>query len=229
MAESEIADVIDAFAKGARAAQQIGFDAVEFHGAHGYLIDQFFWAGTNTREDTWGGDLRRRGNFAAEIIKAARAAVGPSFPLVLRVSQWKQQDFTQRLAHSPQEWEQFLSPLVEAGVDIFHCSTRRYHEPEFEGSNLNLAGWTKRLTGKPTITVGGVGLSSGSDFIASLGGRVADVANIDDLLDRLSQDEFDLVAIGRALVANPDWPAQLRKGTSGKLKSFEKDMLSDLV
>jgi 2,4-dienoyl-CoA reductase-like NADH-dependent reductase (Old Yellow Enzyme family) len=149
--------------------------------------------------------------------------------LILRVSQWKQQDFTQRLAHSPQEWEQFLSPLVEAGVDIFHCSTRRYHEPEFEGSNLNLAGWTKRLTGKPTITVGGVGLSSGSDFIASLGGRVADVANIDDLLDRLSQDEFDLVAIGRALVANPDWPAQLRKGTSGKLKSFEKDMLSDLV
>ena len=229
MAESEIADVIDAFAKGARAAQQIGFDAVEFHGAHGYLIDQFFWAGTNTREDTWGGDLRRRGNFAAEIIKAARAAVGPSFPLILRVSQWKQQDFTQRLAHSPQEWEQFLSPLVEAGVDIFHCSTRRYHEPEFEGSNLNLAGWTKRLTGRPTITVGGVGLSSGSDFIASLGGRVADVANIDDLLDRLSQDEFDLVAIGRALVANPDWPAQLRKGTSGKLKSFEKDMLSDLV
>ena len=228
MTDGEIANVIDAFAKGAHAAKQIGFDAVEFHGAHGYLIDQFFWAGTNARSDTWGGDLRRRGRFAAEIVKASRVAVGPSFPLILRLSQWKQQDFTQRLAHSPQEWEEFLGPLVDAGVDIFHCSTRRFWEPEFEGSKLNLAGWTRRITGRPTITVGSVGLS-GSDFVASLGGRNAEVTNINELLDRLAQDEFDLVAVGRALLANPDWPVQVRGGATDRLKSFEKAMLSELV
>jgi len=52
----------------------------------------------------------------------------------------------------------FLGPLVDAGVDVFHCSTRRFWEPEFAGSDLNLAGWTKKLTGKPTITVGSVTL-----------------------------------------------------------------------
>jgi len=227
--ESEIADIIDAFATAARTAQQIGFDAVEFHGAHGYLIDQFFWSGTNARDDAWGGDMRRRGRFATEIVKAARAAVGSHFPLILRLSQWKQQDFTQRLTGSPQEWEAFLAPLVDAGVDIFHCSTRRYWEPEFDEADLNLAGWTRRLTGKPTITVGSVGLNGGSDFIASLGGRAAEVADIDNLLDRLSRDEFDLVAIGRALLANPDWPAQIRSGAADKLKSFEKSMLAELV
>jgi len=220
--------VIDAFAKGAIAAKEVGFDAVEFHGAHGYLIDQFFWAGTNARTDAWGGHLSARTKFATEIIKASRAAVGPDFPLILRFSQWKQQDFTQRLAQTPQELEAFLKPLVDAGVDIFHCSTRRFWDPEFDGSDLNLAGWTKRITGKPTITVGSVGLS-GSDFVGSLGGRTAEIAGIDGLLDRLASDEFDLVAIGRALLANPDWPAQVRNASGEKLRSFEKTMLSELA
>jgi len=228
MTEGEIADVIDAFAKGAIAAKEVGFDAVEFHGAHGYLIDQFFWAGTNARTDAWGGHLSARTKFATEIIKASRAAVGPDFPLILRFSQWKQQDFTQRLAQTPQELEAFLKPLVDAGVDIFHCSTRRFWDPEFDGSDLNLAGWTKRITGKPTITVGSVGLS-GSDFVGSLGGRTAEIAGIDGLLDRLASDEFDLVAIGRALLANPDWPAQVRNASGEKLRSFEKTMLSELA
>jgi hypothetical protein len=59
----------------------------------------------------------------------------------------------------PYKLARFLAPLSTAGVDIFHCSQRRFWEPEFEGSDLNLAGWTKRLTGKPTVTVGSVALS----------------------------------------------------------------------
>ena len=89
-----------------------------------------------------------------------RAAVGPDFPIVLRYSQWKQQDYSARLVENPAQLADFLEPLSDAGVDIFHCSTRRFWEPEFEDSNLNLAGWTKKLTGKPTITVGSIGVSN---------------------------------------------------------------------
>jgi 2,4-dienoyl-CoA reductase-like NADH-dependent reductase (Old Yellow Enzyme family) len=133
-------------------------DGVEIHGAHGYLIDQFFWEGSNRRDDEYGGDLAGRSRFAIELIQAVRAAVGPDFPIIFRFSQWKQQDYTARLVQTPQALAAFLQPLSEAGVDIFHCSTRRFWEPEFDGSELNLAGWTRQLTGKPTITVGSVGL-----------------------------------------------------------------------
>ncbi|GGU72939.1 hypothetical protein GCM10010211_43490 [Streptomyces albospinus] len=76
--------------------------------------------------------------------------------------------------------------LTAAGVDAFHASTRRYWLPEFEGSDLNLAGWTKKLTGKPTLTVGSVGLDG--DFLRAFAGEGAGVGSIDNLLDRLERD-----------------------------------------
>ncbi len=158
MSDADIADTIDAFARGAELSKEIGFDCVEFHGAHGYLLDQFFWEGSNVRTDAFGGDLLRRTRFAAEIVKAARKRVGPDYVIILRFSQWKQQDYAAKLALTPKELEAFLEPLTDAGVDIYHCSTRRFWEPEFAGSDLNLAGWTKKISGKPTITVGSVGL-----------------------------------------------------------------------
>ena len=77
------------------------------------------------------------------MIKAIRAAVGEDFTIIIRLSQWKQQDYKARLATTPAEMEEWLLPLKEAGVDIFHCSQRRFWEPEFEGSDLNFAGWAK--------------------------------------------------------------------------------------
>ncbi|MBT9532161.1 MAG: NADH:flavin oxidoreductase, partial [Pseudomonas sp.] len=158
MTQADIDNVIAAFAQAARDAQSIGMDGVEIHGAHGYLVDQFFWEGSNQRTDGYGGSLANRSRFAIELIKAVRAAVGPDFPIILRFSQWKQQDYSARLVLTPEALGEFLQPLSDAGVDIFHCSTRRFWEPEFDGSDLNLAGWTRKLTGKPTITVGSVGL-----------------------------------------------------------------------
>ena len=117
MTQEDIDDVVQAFAQGAADAQRLGFDAVELHGAHGYLIDQFFWEGTNQREDSYGGSLQNRSRFAVEVIKATRAAVGPDFPIILRWSQWKQQDYTARLAETPEQLEAFLKPLSDAGVE----------------------------------------------------------------------------------------------------------------
>ena len=227
MSDADIADTIAAFAKAAADAKQLGFHAVELHGAHGYLIDQFFWQGTNARDDAWNGDtLPARGRFAAEILKAVRAAVGPDFPVIIRVSQWKQQDFDAKLAATPAAMAAWLEPLADAGADAFHCSQRRFWEPEFDGSDLNFAGWAKKLTGKATITVGSVGLSG--EFIAGFGGEGSQPASLDGLLERLDRDEFDLVAVGRALIVDPDWVQKVRDGRTAELRDFDRAALATL-
>ena len=227
MTDAAIADTIAAFARAAGAAKRLGFQAVELHGAHGYLIDQFFWEGTNQRTDKYGGDLAARGRFAGEILKAVRAEVGPDYPIIIRVSQWKQQDYTARIAQSPEEMAAWLQPLVDAGADILHCSQRRFWEPEFEGSDLNFAGWAKKLTGVPTISVGSVGLTG--EFIAAFGGESSQPASLDELLRRFDRGDFDLVAVGRALISDPHWAVKVRDGRNSELSSFSPADLATLV
>lgn len=229
MTKADIQDVIAAFAQAARDAKAIGMDGVEIHGAHGYLIDQFFWEGSNQRTDEYGGSLANRSRFAIELIQAVRAAVGPDYPIIFRFSQWKQQDYTARLVQTPEALGEFLKPLCDAGVDIFHCSTRRFWEPEFEGSDLNLAGWTRQLTGKPTITVGSVGLDG--EFLQFMVNtdKVAQPANIEGLLERLNKQEFDLVAVGRALLVDPDWALKVRDGRLQDILPFSREALKTLV
>ncbi|MBK51077.1 MAG: 12-oxophytodienoate reductase [Gammaproteobacteria bacterium] len=227
LSTAEIDQIIDAFTQSAANAKQLGFDALELHGAHGYLIDNFFWEGTNVREDKYGGSLIKRTRFAVDILESIRAEIGEDFPIILRFSQWKQQDYGAKLARTAEELAQFLAPLSEAGVDIFHCSTRRFWEPEFDGSPLNLAGWVKQITGKPTISVGSVGLSE--EFIATYQEGTAEVAGIEELLARMAADEFDLIAVGRALLANPDWPKVIRMGDIDKLQTFNKEQLAELI
>lgn len=232
MTESDIADTISAFARAAADAKRLGFDMTEIHGAHGYLIDQFFWAVTNQRDDAYdGATLVERSRFATEIIKAIRAAVGPDFPVFLRLSQWKQQDYAVQLAKTPAEMEAWLTPLAEAGVDVFHCSQRRFWEPEFPdldgAEGLNFAGWAKKLTGKATVSVGSVGLSG--EFLAAFGGETSQSTEIDALLKRLEREEFDLIAVGRAMIANSDWPLKVRDGKSSELQGFNPASLGELA
>jgi 2,4-dienoyl-CoA reductase-like NADH-dependent reductase (Old Yellow Enzyme family) len=226
MTSQDLDDVIRAFAEAAAAAERIGFDGVELHGAHGYLLDQFLWAGTNRRTDAYGGDPVARTRFAAEIVAAVRASVSPEFPVIFRYSQWKSDNYDARLAETPEELEAILTPLAAAGVDVFHASTRRYWLPEFEDSDLNLAGWTKKLTGKPTITVGSVGLDG--DFIKAFAGEGSVTRGIDDLLDSLERDEYDMVAVGRALLQDPEWAAKVLAGRTGELASYDAASLKTL-
>lgn len=120
----------------------------------------------------------------------------------------------------------WLTPLADAGVDIFHCSQRRFWQTEFEGSDLNFAGWAKKLTGKATITVGSVGLSG--EFIAAFQGEASQPSPIDELLRRLDRGEFDLVAVGRALLSDPEWPTKIREGREEQLRDFSRNMLKTL-
>jgi 2,4-dienoyl-CoA reductase-like NADH-dependent reductase (Old Yellow Enzyme family) len=233
MTQQDIDDVVEAFAQAAANAKEIGFDAVEVHGAHGYLIDQFFWQGTNVRDDSYGGDLVARTKFAVEIVSAIRARVGAEFPIIFRFSQWKQQDYDARLVETPEELNAFLTPLVDAGVDIFHCSTRRYWEKEFTGSDLNLAGWTKELTGKPVITVGSVGLNTsfvGAEHGMQMSAQAGiEASSITQLAERVKQNEFELVAVGRALIQDPEWVIKVRENRLDELQDYSKDSLMKLV
>jgi 2,4-dienoyl-CoA reductase-like NADH-dependent reductase (Old Yellow Enzyme family) len=228
MTDSDIADAIAQYAHSASEAKRLGFDMVEIHGAHGYLIDQFFWDVTNRRADEYGGEMiSDRVKFGVDVVKAVRDAVGEDFVISLRLSQWKPFAYDAKIGHDPKELEAWLAPLSQAGVDIFHCSQRRFWEPEFEGSDLNFAGWAKKLTGKATITVGSVGLDS--EFTSAFRGDGATPTPLDELYRRFDRGDFDLVAVGRVLLSDPNWVQKLRTGRESEFLGFDKSALATLV
>lgn len=232
MNDKMIEETIQDYVRAATLAQQIGFDGVELHGAHGYLIDQFFWNVTNKRTDRFGGDILSRTRFACEIIAAIRQAVGPQFPICLRFSQWKLGDYHAQMLKNPKELELFLTPLLTAGVDIFHCSTRRFFEPEFENSSLNLAGWVKKITGALTITVGSIGLSS--DFIEDYLNlehvytkKPLIEQTLEELSEHIDKGEFDFIALGRALIADSNFPNKVFDKNFEAILPFKKEMVNN--
>jgi 2,4-dienoyl-CoA reductase-like NADH-dependent reductase (Old Yellow Enzyme family) len=226
MSDSEIQDVIDAYARSARHAADLGFDGIAIHGAHGYLIDTFLWEETNCRAEPWGGDRKARSRFAAEVVRAIRRAVGERLPIFFRFSQWKQQDFKAKLANTPRELEEVLGPIADAGVDVFDGSVRYFDRAEFEGSPLNLSGWARKLTGKLAMAIGGIGLDRGF-YDSKRDGRAGGSDNIRLLMARFERGEFDLVAVGRALLSDPQWTLKLKRGEA--LPAFDEEKLKDLV
>ncbi|KHK89186.1 NADH:flavin oxidoreductase [Novosphingobium malaysiense] len=208
MTDSQIADVIAAYARSAANAARLGFDGIAIHAGHGYLIDNFLWHGTNRRPDRWGAD---RSLFAAEVVRAIRKAIGDDLPIVFRFSQFKMQDYMASLAETPDELGALLQPIADAGVDVFDGSQRFFDTPIFEGSPLNLGGWAKKLTGKLGMCVGGVGLDKGQrDHHVDSGSAASN--NLDRLVARFEKGEFDLVGVGRSLLNDPAWVRRAIRG-----------------
>lgn len=210
VSETEIAAVIAGFARSAAAAHALGFDAIALHGAHGYLLDSFMWAETNHRSDGWGGDALRRTRLACEVVRAVRAVIPADKPIIFRLSQWKLQDYGARLAQTPQDLAAITGALADAGVDIFDVSTRRFDAAAFDGSDRSLSGWVRHLTGKPVMTVGGIGFDK--DLQSSFVEPTQPIDNLDEVARRFAAGEFDLVAIGRAALMDADWIGKLRRG-----------------
>lgn len=220
------------FAAATVAASKAGFDGVEIHGAHGYLPDQFLWARTNCRRDGYGAGERTR--FVAELVRACKAAAGSDFPIILRLSRWKSFDYAARLADTSTELEQLLQLIVAAGVDAIHCSTRRFWEPGFAGDPLTLAGWMRRIGGVPVIAVGSVTLEA--DFkqgkveatcgIADSAPRGGDVEAVARLI---VAGEFDMIAVGPALIANPDSAMLVCENRLDALQPFNRELLATLA
>lgn len=217
--------LVAAYARAAAAARDAGFDGVELHGAHGYLLDQFHWPRTNQRTDAYGGDMRGRVRFSYEVTAAVREAVGPDFPVAFRFSQWKGGHYDARIAEDPTELAAFLAPLADAGASMFHVSARRYWLPAFDGDRRTLAGWTRHLTGLPVIAVGSVGVAAPFLGVADDGKSPAapqTSLSLAPLVDLLTRGEFDLVALGRAVLADPYWGAKVAEGRLAEIRPYDK-------
>ena len=224
----DLEQIRDAFVRAAVDAKRIGADGVEIHACHGYLLDLFLWAETNRRDDGYGGDdILARVRFPQEIVAAIRDATGPDFVISFRFSQWKEVDFDARIVDTAEELALLLGALKTAGVDVFHPSTRRFQVPEWPGSDLGLAGWTRRLGGKPVIAVGSVGLDI--DLMSNLFGadaKPSGASGIEELLRRFNRQEFDLVAVGRAVIGDADWVNKVRDHRYHELRPFSRDDLT---
>ncbi|MBF16768.1 MAG: 12-oxophytodienoate reductase [Hirschia sp.] len=208
--ESDIADMIAGFARSAAYAHELGFDAIALHGGHGYMLDAFLWELTNQRSDQWGGDALKRTRFACEVVKAVRQVIPADKPIIYRFSQWKLQDYAAKLAQTPDELGVITGALADAGVDIFDVSTRHFDAPAFEGSNMGLSGWVRKVTGKPVMTVGGIGFDK--DLQSSFMETTTPIDNLGEVVRRFEAGEFDLVAIGRACLMDADWIGKARRG-----------------
>jgi len=224
MTLEDIKQTINAYASDAKYCEEIGFDGVEIHGAHGYLIDNFLWEGTNIRDDSYGGSIEQRSQFVSEIIQAVRSSVSKEFIVGLRFSQWKQHDFEAKLAHTTDELKKVLLSPVESGLDYLHSSMRRFWESEFEGSDENLAYWTKKISNIPTIGVGSVGLDS--DFIDMT--APSKPTSIDKAIDDISKEKYDLLAVGRALLSDHEWVLKMKEGRLEDVIPYSKEALLEL-
>lgn len=228
---AEVQQLREAYVAAALNAKGIGAEGVEVHAAHGYLLDQFLWPATNLRDDGYGGEgMAERVRLPAEIVADIRAACGPDFLISIRFSQWKEVDYSAKIARTPAELELFVRTLEHAGVDVFHASARRFWEPEWPGDPRGLAGWVKSFTTKPVIAVGSVGLDSDimTTFIEQTDPKLRVVEAIDELERRIEAAEFDLVAVGRALIGDADFVHKVMHLRHDEIRPFSRADLGAL-
>lgn len=220
----ELEDIKAAYVRSALVAKSVGADGVELHAAHGYFLDQFLWAETNHRPDRYGGDIERRARFPAEIVEAIRSACGNDFLISFRFSQWKEHDLGASIVSDPRELERLLDAFKQAGVDVFHVSTRRFWEPAWAHDPRTLAEWTHHLTGLPVIAVGSVGLDR--DVMASFTSDDEAMSRIEesikDLNLRIASDRFQLISVGRSLISDPEFVLKIQSGKTDSIRVFRK-------
>jgi len=209
MTRAEINRTIEGFAQAARNAMDAGFDAVEIHGAHGYLLDQFLWEEVNQRTDAYGGSLANRLRLPTEVTEAVREAVGDEVAVMYRFSMWKLDDFEHVFPGGVDELATIVTTLRDAGVDLFHVSTHDALAPAL-GTEQTLASLTREIADLPVIAVGKLHRP----------GRAAQLIDAGDA---------DLVAIGKGQIANPDWAEKVRIGAVDDLVEFDGAMLETLA
>lgn len=201
--QEEIADVVEAWSEAAKRTQEAGFDAVEVHAAHGYLLSQFLSPFTNRRTDWYGGNPENRARFACEVISACRKKVGPGFPIIVRLNgsdHWTGGITSQDAAGQAELF-------VKAGADAIDVSggslySRQYVFPSYlvpAGYNVPAAEAIKRAVNVPVIVVG----------------RLNDLPLANRVLE---EGRADLVALGRSLLVDPDLPNKARQGRFGEIR-----------
>jgi 2,4-dienoyl-CoA reductase-like NADH-dependent reductase (Old Yellow Enzyme family) len=227
MTRRDLEDTKEAYVQSALIAREVGAHGIEVHCAHGYLLDLFLWHETNRRDDEYGGaTLAERSAYPAEIVSAIRAATGPDFVISCRFSQWKEVDYGARIAEHPDDLAPFLARMRDAGVDMFHVSTRRFDTvawPELD-TRRSLASWVKTMTDRPVVAIGSVGLTTdlARDIFDNEDPELRVEEDIVRVRSGLEAGDFDLIGVGRAQIANTDLVNRVRDGDFAGMRDFRK-------
>lgn len=205
MTQADIDEIVAAFGKSAALAVEAGFDTVEFHAAHTYLAHEFLSAGINHRTDAYGGSLENRARFALECIAEMRRNMPEDMPLLMRVD--VQDDYIEN-GLTIDDVAAFVNMAADAGVDLADVSRGNilsfanvYEVPPInlpQGLNIELIGELKSKVKMPVATVG----------------RIVDPAMAEKALE---EGKADMVAIGRAQIADPEWCVKAMRGDSDKI------------
>lgn len=205
MTLEDMCTIRESFAAAAVRAREAGFDMVEIHGAHGYLLCQFLSPIANRRRDEYGSTMKNRARFVVEVIEAVRRSVGADFPISLRLSI----DESIRGGYTEGDMLTVVPDFVKAGVDVIHASLGTYGTPggitsapvEFEpGFNAFRARKVKEVVDVPVITVG----------------RFTDLSAADRVIAR---GDADLVSFGRQFLADPDFLPKTRAGRTDDIRT----------
>lgn len=227
MTLQDLQETKEAYVRSALIAQQLGAHGVEIHSCHGYLLDTFLWHETNRRTDDYGGaTLAERAAYPAEIVSAIRQATGPDFVISFRFSQFKEVDYTAKIAEQPDDLGPFLTRMQQAGANVFNVSTRRFDAPAWPklDARRSLASWVRMMTDLPVIAIGSVGLSTdwAHDLLDNEEPQLQIDRDLGSVRRGLEAGDFDLIAVGRAQITNPDLVNSIRRRDLSGLRSFRK-------
>lgn len=190
MSQFDIDHVINGFVETAKGAVLAGFDGIEIHGAHGYLINQFLSSYSNQRNDSYGGAVENRCRFAREVISAVALVVPEDRLLSFRVSNWGIADTEVSLFNNAAEWQEMIGLLVQEPLDVISLSTYNFREKAF-GTEKTMAQLTREVTPLPMMICG----------------QIYDRASAEQALDHA-----DIVLSSKSLLLNPDWIEDVRAG-----------------
>ncbi|MBD9484035.1 NADH:flavin oxidoreductase [Pseudomonas sp. PDM14] len=208
MTEEDIADAIEGFSQAAiRSIRSAKFDGIEIHGANGYLLDQFLTEYTNRREDRWGGSVQARMYLTLEVVKAVRKAIG-AVPVGVRISQSKVNDYEHKWAEGEQAAEVIFGSLSDAGVDFIHVTEFEAWKPAFPAGNTSLVSLSRRYAPQVALIANG-GLHTPEHALSVM------------------EEGADIIAIGKAALANPDMPRRLAGNEA--LDEFDSSILGPIA
>lgn len=186
----DINHVITGFVETAKGAMEAGFDGVEVHGAHGYLINQFLSSYSNKRKDDYGGSVSNRFRFAHEVIQAVRTVIPDNRLLTFRISNFGVADMEISLFESKAEYQEIISMLSDEPIDLVSISTYSYKEKAFR-TEQNMAQITREVTDLPIMICG-------------------QIYNQSSAYDALQ--DADIILSGKSMLLNPNWVEDVRSG-----------------
>ena len=225
MDEATIRSVIERFGVATRAAKEAGFDGVQLHGAHGYLISQFLSPISNQRDDQWGGSIENRARFLLDVVRAAKAEAGPGFAIGLKLNS---SDF-QKGGFSEDDSSAVIGMLNEIGLDFLEISGGTYEQPKMVGAG----GVLNEDTDKGEVVRAST--AAREAYFLYYAQQVRGAAKIPLLVTggfrsvegmnaALAAGEADMIGLGRPLCADPDGPAKLLSGEWAALPRWEDEL-----